>query len=83
MMIDFTDKNFILNQVLWLGISIAISLAISFAIPFPYSLPYILVVSSPKLLQEAETETNFFYKIIPPANWFYNFIFFILVISDN
>jgi hypothetical protein len=42
-MIDFTDKNFILNQILWLGISIAISLAISFVIPFPYSLPYILV----------------------------------------
>jgi len=44
MMSDFNNKNFILNQALWLGISLAISIAISLVVPFPYSLPIIIGV---------------------------------------
>ncbi|HYJ02999.1 MAG TPA: hypothetical protein VEW92_12380 [Nitrososphaeraceae archaeon] len=43
-MSDFNNKNFILNQALWLGISLAISIAISLVVPFPYSLPIIIGV---------------------------------------
>ncbi|MDN5846386.1 MAG: hypothetical protein L0H53_08950, partial [Candidatus Nitrosocosmicus sp.] len=37
-------RDFILNQVMWIGISIGISLLISLFVPFPYSLIAIVVV---------------------------------------
>ena len=42
-MID-NNKQFLSQQLLWIGISLGISLAISFLIPFPLSLPVIIVV---------------------------------------
>jgi hypothetical protein len=38
------NKQFILNQLLWIGISFGISLAISLLLPFPVSLAAILGV---------------------------------------
>jgi hypothetical protein len=38
------NKKFILNQILWLGISLGISLAISMILPFPTSLVAIIGV---------------------------------------
>ena len=38
------NKRFILNQIVWLGISLAISLAISMIVPFPTSLVAIIGV---------------------------------------
>jgi len=38
------NKQFLSQQLLWIGISLGISLAISFLIPFPYSLPIIMAV---------------------------------------
>src|SRR5215831_262457 len=38
------NKQFLSQQLLWIGISLGISLAISFLIPFPYSLPLIMGV---------------------------------------
>ncbi len=38
------NKQFLSQQLLWIGISLGISLAISFLIPFPYSLPIIIAV---------------------------------------
>ena len=38
------NKKFILNQILWLGISLGISLAISMILPFPNSLVAIIGV---------------------------------------
>lgn len=37
-------KDFILNQVMWIGLSIGIGLLISFLVPFPYSLIFIVIV---------------------------------------
>jgi len=37
-------KDFILNQVMWIGLSIGIGLLISFFVPFPYSLIFIVIV---------------------------------------
>jgi hypothetical protein len=37
-------KNFLQNQMLWIGISIAISLTLSFLLPFPFSLVAIIGV---------------------------------------
>lgn len=37
-------KDFILNQVMWIGLSIGISLLISFFVPFPFSLIGIVLV---------------------------------------
>ena len=39
-----SNKRFILNQIVWLGISLAISLAISMIVPFPTSLVAIIGV---------------------------------------
>jgi len=41
-MID--TKSLILNQVMWIGLSLGISLLISFFVPFPYSLIVIVAV---------------------------------------
>ncbi|MFB5599228.1 MAG: hypothetical protein ACE5SW_03245 [Nitrososphaeraceae archaeon] len=41
---DFNNKSFLVNQFLWIGVSLAISLAISIIVPFPYSLPIIIGV---------------------------------------
>jgi hypothetical protein len=38
------SKQFISQQLLWIGISLGISLAISFIVPFPFSLPIIIGV---------------------------------------
>jgi hypothetical protein len=38
------SKQFISQQLLWIGISLGISLAISFFVPFPFSLPIIIGV---------------------------------------
>ena len=38
------NKKFILNQILWLGISLGISLAIAMILPFPTSLVAIIGV---------------------------------------
>lgn len=38
------NKDFILNQVMWIGISLGISLLISILVPFPYSLIVIVIV---------------------------------------
>ncbi|WP_134484836.1 hypothetical protein [Candidatus Nitrosocosmicus franklandus] len=37
-------KDFILNMVMWVGLSIGISLLISFFVPFPFSLIGIVIV---------------------------------------
>ncbi|HET6589177.1 MAG TPA: hypothetical protein VFG45_03325 [Candidatus Nitrosocosmicus sp.] len=37
-------REFILNQLVWIGISIAISLLISLFVPFPFSLIGIVIV---------------------------------------
>jgi hypothetical protein len=37
-------REFILNQLVWIGISIGISLLISLFIPFPFSLIGIIIV---------------------------------------
>jgi 4-hydroxybenzoate polyprenyltransferase len=37
-------RDFILNQVMWIGISIALSLLISLFVPFPFSLIGIVIV---------------------------------------
>ncbi|MDQ6723636.1 MAG: hypothetical protein M3Z01_05155, partial [Thermoproteota archaeon] len=42
-MID-NNKQFLSQQLLWIGISLGISLTISFLIPFPFSLPIIIIV---------------------------------------
>ncbi|MDQ3902441.1 MAG: hypothetical protein M3247_06975, partial [Thermoproteota archaeon] len=38
------NKDFLLQQLMWIGISLGISLAISLFVPFPYSLPIIMAV---------------------------------------
>ncbi|MFL6406660.1 MAG: hypothetical protein ACJ71F_09425, partial [Nitrososphaeraceae archaeon] len=38
------NKDFLLQQLMWIGISLGISLAISLFVPFPYSLPIIMGV---------------------------------------
>ena len=38
MSINNNNKQFLLNQIVWIGISFGISLAISFVLPFPISL---------------------------------------------
>ncbi|HEY6668308.1 MAG TPA: hypothetical protein VI033_04060 [Candidatus Nitrosopolaris sp.] len=38
------NKQFVSQQLLWIGISLGISLAISFLVPFPFSLPIIIAV---------------------------------------
>ncbi len=37
-------RDFILNQVMWIGISIGLSLLISLFVPFPFSLIGIVIV---------------------------------------
>jgi hypothetical protein len=37
-------RNFLQNQMIWIGISIAISLTLSFLLPFPFSLVAIIGV---------------------------------------
>ncbi|WP_161486400.1 hypothetical protein [Candidatus Nitrosocosmicus hydrocola] len=39
-----SSRDFVLNQVLWIGLSIAIGLLISFFVPFPLSLILIVIV---------------------------------------
>jgi hypothetical protein len=38
------NREFFLQQLMWIGISLGISLAISIFVPFPYSLPIIIAV---------------------------------------
>ena len=38
------NRDFLSQQLMWIGISLVISLAISFIVPFPYSLPIIIGV---------------------------------------
>ncbi|MGH9923973.1 MAG: hypothetical protein ACRD5B_01215 [Nitrososphaeraceae archaeon] len=38
------SRDFLSQQLMWIGISLVISLAISFIVPFPYSLPIIIGV---------------------------------------
>ncbi len=38
------NKQFLLNQIIWIGISLAISIAISILLPFPVSLVVIVAV---------------------------------------
>jgi hypothetical protein len=38
MSINNNNKQFLVNQIVWIGISFGISLAISFVLPFPVSL---------------------------------------------
>ncbi|HEY9490945.1 MAG TPA: hypothetical protein VIP56_03090 [Nitrososphaeraceae archaeon] len=38
------NKEFFLQQLVWIGISLGISLAISIFVPFPFSLPIIIAV---------------------------------------
>ncbi|HEY6164643.1 MAG TPA: hypothetical protein VIW25_07010 [Nitrososphaeraceae archaeon] len=38
------NKDFLLQQLMWIGISLGISFAVSWFIPFPYSLPIIMAV---------------------------------------
>lgn len=44
MNINNNNKQFLLNQLMWLGISLGISITISMFIPFPISLVTIIVV---------------------------------------
>ena len=44
MNINNNDKQFLFNQLMWLGISLGISITISMFIPFPISLVTIIVV---------------------------------------
>jgi hypothetical protein len=37
-------RDFLSQQLMWMGIYLAITLAISFVVPFPYSLPIIIGV---------------------------------------
>ncbi|MGH9984107.1 MAG: hypothetical protein ACRD8W_09135 [Nitrososphaeraceae archaeon] len=39
-----SNRNFLSQQLMWMGIYLAITLAISFVVPFPYSLPIIIGV---------------------------------------
>src|SRR5918997_3803982 len=41
---DADTKNFLQNQMIWIGISIAISLTLSFLLPFPLSIVAIIGV---------------------------------------
>jgi len=41
---DINNKQFLLNQIIWIGISLAISIAISIILPFPVSLVVIVGV---------------------------------------
>jgi hypothetical protein len=36
------NKQFLMQQLLWIGISLGISIAISLFVPFPFSLPLII-----------------------------------------
>lgn len=38
------NRDFLSQQLMWIGIYVAISLGISFIVPFPYSLPLIIGV---------------------------------------
>ena len=38
------NRQFLSQQLMWIGISLGISLGISFLIPFPFSLPIIIIV---------------------------------------
>jgi hypothetical protein len=38
------NKQFLINQIIWIGISLGISIAISFILPFPVSLVVIIGV---------------------------------------
>jgi cobalamin synthase len=38
------NRQFLSQQLMWIGISLGISLAISFVVPFPYSLAIIIAV---------------------------------------
>src|SRR5438094_6371096 len=40
----FNNKQFLLNQLIWIGISLGISIAISIILPFPVSLVAIIAV---------------------------------------
>jgi hypothetical protein len=44
MSINNNNKQFLMNQIIWIGISFGISLAISFILPFPISLVAIVGV---------------------------------------
>ena len=56
MMSDFNNKNFILNQALWLGISLAISIAISLIRTIPLLIThYNWSFPSSKLLYQTAT----------------------------
>jgi hypothetical protein len=39
-----TNKKFLINQIMWLGLSLGVSLAISLIVPFPVSLVVIIGV---------------------------------------
>lgn len=39
-----SNRNFLSQQLMWMGIYLTITLAISFVVPFPYSLPIIIGV---------------------------------------
>jgi len=39
-----SNRDFLSQQLMWMGIYLAITLAISFVVPFPYSLPIIIGV---------------------------------------
>ena len=39
---DSGTKRFLVQQLMWIGVSFAISIAISLVVPFPYSLPVII-----------------------------------------
>jgi len=41
---DINNKQFLLNQIIWIGISLGISIAISIILPFPISLIVIVGV---------------------------------------
>jgi hypothetical protein len=41
---DTNNKQFLLNQIIWIGISLGISIAISIILPFPVSLVVIVIV---------------------------------------
>jgi hypothetical protein len=40
--VSYNNKQFLMNQMLWIGISIGISLTISMLVPFPFSLVAII-----------------------------------------
>jgi hypothetical protein len=40
--VSYNNKQFLMNQMIWIGISIGISLTISMLVPFPFSLGAIL-----------------------------------------